>query len=78
MEWFAYGLLALIGLLMSASAIYAFFWAQKTGEFRDLDRQARSIFDESEPEGVVTDQFPGRAPRATARPHPAVAARKHS
>lgn len=77
MEWFAYGLLALIGLLMSASAIYAFFWAQKTGEFRDLDQQARSIFDESEPEGVVTDHFPGRKPRAAVRPHPA-AASKHS
>lgn len=76
MEWWAYGLLALIGLLMSASAIYAFFWAQKTGEFRDLDKQSRSIFDESEPEGVQTDFFPGRGPRAgkpsknAARKHP--------
>ncbi|MBE2214984.1 MAG: cbb3-type cytochrome oxidase assembly protein [Opitutaceae bacterium] len=78
MEWFAYGLLALIGLLMSASAVYAFFWAQKTGEFRDLDQQARSIFDETEPEGVVTDRFPGRATRASARPQHAAAASKHS
>lgn len=77
MEWLAYGLLAVIGLLMSASAIYAFFWAQKTGEFRDLDRQARSIFDESEPEGVQTDFFPGRRSRP-ASPSQPEAARKHS
>lgn len=77
MEWFAYGLLALIGLLMSASAVYAFLWAQKSGEFRDLDKQARSIFDESEPEGVQTDFFPGHKPQdpqtsqhAAARKHP--------
>jgi len=77
MSWFAYGLLALIGLLMSVSAIYAFFWAQKTGEFKDLDAQARSIFDPSEPEGVVSDFFPGRQPRPAARPQHAVAS-KHS
>lgn len=77
MEWLAYGLLALIGLLMSASAVYAFFWAQKTGEFRDLDKQSRSIFDESEPEGVQTDFFPGRGPRAASSSQHA-AARKHS
>jgi nitrogen fixation-related uncharacterized protein len=52
---------------MSASAIYAFFWAQKTGEFRNLDEQARSIFDASEPEGVRSDFFPGRGKRAPSR-----------
>ncbi len=76
MAWLAYGLLAVIGVLMSASAVYAFFWAQKTGEFRDLDKQSRSIFDESEPEGVQTDFFPGHRPRPTAA-SPSEAARKH-
>ncbi len=76
MEWLAYGLLFVIGLLMSGSAICAFFWASKSGEFRDLDQQARSIFDDTEPEGVQTDFFPGRGPRAASRPQHVVS--KHS
>ena len=76
MEWFVYGLLFLIALLISASAVYAFFWASKHGELRDLDAQSRVIFDEEEPEGVQTDFFPGKAPRppqasaSAARHHP--------
>lgn len=76
MEWFAYGLLFVIGVLMSISAVYAFFWASKNGEFRDFDRQARSIFDDTEPEGVQTDFFPGRGPRPESRSQQTVS--KHS
>lgn len=65
MEWFVYSLLFVVALLMSASAIYAFNWAIKNGHLRNFDAQAESIFDESEPMGVQSDYFPGKAPRHT-------------
>jgi cbb3-type cytochrome oxidase maturation protein len=75
MEWFIYGLLFLIALLISASAVYAFFWASRNGEFRDFEAQSRVIFDDQEPEGRQTDFFPGKAPKhettaATSLRHP--------
>ncbi|MGH8017167.1 MAG: cbb3-type cytochrome oxidase assembly protein CcoS [Opitutaceae bacterium] len=66
MEWVVYGVLFLIALAISASAVYAFFWASKRGEFRDFDAQSRMIFDDKEPEGVQTDFFPGKRPRRPA------------
>jgi cbb3-type cytochrome oxidase maturation protein len=67
MNWLAYLPLALLAALIVSSAVYAFFWATKNGEFRDLEGQSRSIFDASEPEGVQTDYFPGKAPRLASR-----------
>lgn len=58
--WWVYGLLFVLALLITGSAIYAFFWAAKEGQLRDLDAQSRSIFDEEEPEGKITDAFPGK------------------
>lgn len=66
MELLVYGLLFLIALMITASAVYAFYWASKNGELRDFEAQSRVIFDESEPEGVETDFFPGKAPRRPA------------
>jgi cbb3-type cytochrome oxidase maturation protein len=66
MEWLIYGLLFVFALLISATAVYAFFWASRNGEFRDFEGQSRAIFDEREPEGVQTDYFPGKAPRPAA------------
>jgi len=43
-------------------AIVAVVWAVKSGQFRDLDRQSRLVFDEYEEEGVPTDHFPGKGP----------------
>jgi nitrogen fixation-related uncharacterized protein len=63
MEWIVYGALFLLALAISGSAVYALFWASKTGQLRNLDAQSRSIFDETEPEGMQTDFFPGKAPR---------------
>lgn len=63
MEWFIYSLLFVVALLMSATAVYAFWWASKHGELRNLDAQAESIFDDYEPRGVQTDFFPGKDPR---------------
>lgn len=79
MNWLAYLPLVALAVMLLATAVYAFYWALKDGQFRDFDAQARSIFDASEPEGVQTDFFPGKAPRrpepdatspAAATPHP--------
>ncbi len=76
--WLAYLPLVLLAALILGSAVYAFFWASKHGEFRDFEAQSRSIFDASEPEGVQTDYFPGKAPRAPQASPNAPAARPHS
>jgi nitrogen fixation-related uncharacterized protein len=49
-----FGFVALAGL----SAAYALTWAVRTGQLRDFGRGARSIFDDEEPVGVMTDGFP--------------------
>ena len=54
----------LLGLLFFGTAVYAFVWARRQRQFSDFDKGARSIFDEEEPEGRVTDKFPADAPEA--------------
>jgi cbb3-type cytochrome oxidase maturation protein len=79
MNWVNYIPLVILPVLIFTTAIFAFLWSIKNGEFRDLEAQARSIFDESEPEGVPTDFFPGKAPRAPQSTSPiAPEARHHS
>jgi cbb3-type cytochrome oxidase maturation protein len=79
MNWLAYVPLVLLAVLILATAVYAFVWAAKNGEFRDLEAQSRSIFDETEPEGVQTDYFPGKGPRPPQSSSPtAPVARPHS
>ncbi len=53
-------LLFVLGALFFASVIYAFAWAKKNRQFENLEAGARSIFNEEEPEGRVTDKFPPR------------------
>lgn len=48
-------------LLMGISAVWAFVWAVKTGQFRNFQKGAVSIFDPDEPQGKVTDHFPDGA-----------------
>jgi nitrogen fixation-related uncharacterized protein len=50
-------------IIAGATTVWILAWAIKQGEFRDLRAGARSIFDEEEPVGKVTDYFPGEAPR---------------
>jgi cbb3-type cytochrome oxidase maturation protein len=51
--------LILCGIVaLSGSAIAAFYWAVKSGQFRNLPEGAKVIFQEDEPEGVATDRFP--------------------
>ncbi len=42
-------------LVMGASLVFAFWWAAKTGQFRDMKQGAESIFDADEPVGQPTD-----------------------
>jgi nitrogen fixation-related uncharacterized protein len=57
--------LTLIGI--TASAVFVFGWAARTGQFRDTCAGARSIFDPDEPEGHVTDSFPAAPSRGASQ-----------
>lgn len=52
--------------LFGASAVGALLWAARHRQFVDLDAAARSIFDPAEPEGRLSDQFPGERPPSVA------------
>lgn len=49
-------LLAVIAFFVGAVA--AFYWAVRSGQFDQLEKQACTIFDEDEPQGRVQDEFP--------------------
>jgi cbb3-type cytochrome oxidase maturation protein len=46
--------------LLSGSALGVFYWAAKTGQFRNLRQGSEVIFDADEPIGKPTDDFPGK------------------
>ncbi|MEX1119138.1 MAG: cbb3-type cytochrome oxidase assembly protein CcoS [Terrimicrobiaceae bacterium] len=53
------GILILGGLIfLSGTALIAFYWAARDGQFRDLKKGSEVIFDEDEPIGRPTDHFP--------------------
>jgi cbb3-type cytochrome oxidase maturation protein len=58
MEWVFYTVAFLLAVALSGSAVYALYWSSRHGQLRDFERGARSIFDEQEPVGRVTDRFP--------------------
>jgi len=47
---------------LTGSALVAFYWAAKNGQFRDLQKGSEVIFDEDEPIGKPTDFFTDRKP----------------
>ncbi len=55
-----------LSLLLLGAAIWAFFWATKSGQFDDMDSPALSILDDDEPEGTSagsrSDNAPSSAP----------------
>ena len=55
---FIWGFAMVAGITM----VWLLAWAIRNGEFKDLRAGARSIFDEEEPVGMVTDYFPGEGP----------------
>lgn len=74
---------AIVYLLLAAGLVFfggttvlAFYWAARTGQFRNLEAGSRVIFDDDEPVGTATDAF---ADKRADRPfRPAVAPRRHS
>lgn len=54
-----YGLLIASMILLGGSAVYALFWAADNGQFTNMEDGSKVIFDEREPEGEITDVFPG-------------------
>jgi len=54
------GLILLIGglVFLSGSALAAFYWSLKDGQYNHLGEAARTIFDDDEPVGTATDKFP--------------------
>jgi len=52
-----YILLAAGLVFFSGSTLAAFYWAAKTGQFRNLEDGSKSIFDGDEPVGTATDSF---------------------
>ncbi len=54
-------ILILGGLIfLSGSALLAFYWAAKDGQFSNLEQASEVIFDEDEPVGQPTDRFPAK------------------
>jgi len=62
MEWGSYIIAFVIALLITGSAIVALRWSVKSGQFRDFEKGAETIFDEDEPIGRPNDSFPGKTP----------------
>lgn len=62
MEWVPYIVALVIALLITTSAVLALRWAVRTGQFRDFEKGAETIFDEEEPIGKPMDNYPGRTP----------------
>ena len=68
MDWNIYIILgAVIASLFFVAAACALHWAHKNGQFSNLDKGARSIFDDDEPLGEVTDRFPVSRRKRTAK-----------
>lgn len=69
MDWSQYILIGFIfASIFFVAAALALHWAHKHGQLSNLERGAQTIFDDDEPMGEVTDQFPEkrrkRAPKA--------------
>lgn len=61
MGWGFYILIgAAIASLFFIAAAFALNWAHRNGQLSDLEKGAESIFDEDEPLGEVSDQFPAK------------------
>ena len=62
----AYTFVVVMAAAVMSSAVYALYWAVKTGQFREFEKGATEIFDEEEPQGRATDFFPKKRRKPTA------------
>lgn len=68
MSWTAYILIGfIIASIFFVVAAAALHWAHKNGQLQNLEAGSRSIFDEEEPEGALTDAFPAKRGKAKAK-----------
>ena len=51
--------LIFLGVVFFIVAISALYWSAKRGQLRDFKSQAKTIFTDEEPEGEISDTFPG-------------------
>lgn len=59
MEWSQYILVGFVSAsIFFIAAAAALHWAHKHGQLSNLEKGAQTIFDDDEPMGEVTDQFP--------------------
>lgn len=64
-----YVLLAAGLVFFGGTTLGAFYWAARTGQFRNLEDGSKSIFDAEEPVGTATDAFADKsADRPLRRP----------
>jgi nitrogen fixation-related uncharacterized protein len=54
-------------VIFGITTIWGLVWAVRTGQFQRLDQGARSIFDDEEPVGQMTDVFPDTDPEVLER-----------
>lgn len=52
--FFIFGMMLIFGSI----AVYAIYWAAKSGQFENFTKGSEVIFDHDEPIGKVTDHFP--------------------
>ena len=64
---FATALVFLTVVGFTTAAVLVFGWAARNGQFHDINRGARAVFDPDEPEGTTTDAFPGEQPESRGR-----------
>ena len=57
MNTVVYILLAAGLIFFGGTTLAAFYWAAKTGQFRNLEDGSKTIFDQDEPVGTATDAF---------------------
>jgi len=60
----------LFALAITGGAVYALAWAFRSGQMKNFDQGAKVIFDEEEPEGELTDSFPGKKKKTSASSSP--------
>ncbi|MDZ4814703.1 MAG: cbb3-type cytochrome oxidase assembly protein CcoS [Verrucomicrobiota bacterium] len=50
-------------ILLGGSGVWALYWAVKNGQMTSLENGAKSIFNDDEPLGQMSDCFPGEPKR---------------
>ena len=67
MDWSQYILIGFVfGGIFFVAAALALHWAHRHGQLSNLEKGAQTIFDDDEPMGEVTDEFPHKREKRAA------------